>query len=116
MTAENLYEIVKDVDSDAWPQGVFYDWNTHGPKRAKHWHGEDGRIAPDLAVLAFTGSMFAYIKDGGWHWQKWTMDKHKARTVSLEVPGHKFTVPMDAYPSGLWTVALLALACKQIAS
>jgi len=106
-----LIEIVKDVPADAWPQSLLGRIEVSGDA-AK----ELGPVLDDLVLLAFTGSMFAYIKEGGWHWQNWTMDKHKARTVSMEVPGHKFTVPMDAYPSGLWTVALLALACKQIDS
>jgi hypothetical protein len=109
-TAE-LIEIVKDVPSDAWPWCLLERIEVRGDA-AK----ELGPILDELVLLAFTGSMLEYVKEGGWGWQNWTVDKHKARTVSLEVPGHKFTVPMDAYPSGLWTVALLALACKQIDS
>ena len=115
LNAEDLYRIVRDVDRDAWPDNVEYD------RESRMWTSKYESSWPNFVdevviASAFTGSMFEYVKEGGWHWQHWTMDKHKERTVSLEVPGHKFTMPMDACPSGLWTVALLALACKQIAS
>lgn len=56
LTAASLYEIVRDVPRDAWPESLW--WHQMG-----RWTNEDSEwwIADDLAALAFIGSMTAWL-------------------------------------------------------
>lgn len=107
MTAAELYEVVKDVPREAWPNGVHYDWNVHGPKRAKHWHDGDMRMSDTTAELAFIGSMTAWLMNRNVFASKsqfdesyWTIDMNNVSKRS----GNYRTL-----------VAALAAACKEAA-
>ena len=59
--AAKLAAAMKDVPREAWPSGLRFDWNLHGPKREKHWFDSESRIADSTVELACIGSMVAWL-------------------------------------------------------
>lgn len=104
MTAAELYEIVKDVPREAWPSGMHYDWNLHGPKRAKHWHDGDMRMSDTTAELVFIGSMTAWLAS-----HNWVPSSHVWRD------GARVELFNGAMHRASSLVAALAAACKEAA-
>jgi len=121
MTANDLYEIVRDVPREAWPAGYVYDWNYHGPKRAKYWHKIDSRRDDDETESAFVGSMTAWLLRQEWRGLgrgHLLIDELDDGDVAIdmqyvELDGTTETYRIcDMHASSL--VAALAAACKEV--
>jgi hypothetical protein len=63
MTSEQLYELCKPhIGKPYWQSGCFYDWNQHGPKRAKRWYCCGDTSISDMAAEALIlGAAVAWL-------------------------------------------------------
>lgn len=108
MTAQELYEIVKDVPEAAWPSTIHFD-SDFGWKLFDDFN--DGRIGVETAEAAFVGAMVAWLIGEGYHAHEWDSNSD-AGTATLVLYDREFTVSTDKYRGMGTLVALLAAACK----
>jgi hypothetical protein len=104
MTAAELYEIVKDVPRDAWPEvmesedGAWY--HRYGPSFS-------AQVAEGDAALMFVGSMVAWLATYGEVVVTPTFDSGSMSYVSIQVCNHDWI-------GGKTLIAALAAACKGV--
>lgn len=103
MDAKSLYDIVKDVDREAWPEGMYFSTGTQ-----TWWIGDPSKLehAPQVAVgyaeLLFIGSMVKHVIKRG---------------MFLIESAERFAVVKDVRHATIWyrtPVEALAAACKAV--
>jgi hypothetical protein len=113
MTHAELYEIVKDVPKEAWPEGLAYirdEWWVYGPPSGEY-------VAPSLAEEAFLGSMTRYLINNTAR----ESSPHHGEEVRMviDTDGATPTVAVDIggcnWYHGATDIEALAAACKEIA-
>ena len=99
MTAAELFDVVKDVPREAWPE---LEWTSASWRDSSRW-----RMRPEVAEAAFIGSMTAWrIADA----------KNHGGDVYIEQDKHGFRVQVnDIEYRASSLVAALAAACKEAA-
>jgi hypothetical protein len=124
VTAQELYEIVKDVDRAAWPKtnGVTYHYRLEedGPHDVEWWfwggteEDPSGHVEARMVLLeaAFVGSMVAWLIGKGYHVHGWDSNSDTS-TATLVLYDREFSVSTDKYRGMGTIVALLAAACKE---
>ena len=110
MNAAELYEIVKDLPFDAWPELAWHkeQWRCCNPEHCT-W---DDQVSVDLAEAAFVGSMVAWLIGEGHHVHEWDSNSDTS-TATLVLYDREFSVSTDKYRGMGTIVALLAAACKE---
>lgn len=107
MTAADLFEIVKDVPRQAWPEGAYFGL-AFGKPDFVAW--EDGAKPSDrVAELAFIGSMTAWLAGGLWINRRMHTDGEMIYKVKASDGG------CSVYGEHRTLVAALAAACKEAA-
>lgn len=108
MTASELYEIVKDVPREAWPEQ--FDWYECGgdtPYRCFTVNGEEYNYKNNLLEVAFVGSMTA-----------WLLSRHELdlRPEANEGLVTHLSIKCDfgEWVGGNSIVAALAASCKEV--
>jgi hypothetical protein len=108
MQASELYEIVKDVPREAWPEQ--FDWYECGgdtPYRCFTVNGEEYNYKNNLLEVAFVGSMTAWLIHRG----RLTLRGN----VFAGVVAYAIVEIEPIEPTGANTlVAALAAACKEV--
>ena len=99
MNAAELYEIIKDVPRQAWPEKIRHTANLF----AYMHEGGDKFMPTSLMEAAFVGSMVLYLIGEGYHDLHWDGDSDEG-TVTLTLYYPQFTATSE--------IACLAAACK----
>jgi hypothetical protein len=112
MTATDLYEIVRDVPREAWPEQ--FDWYECGgdtPYRCFTVNGEEYNYKNNLLEVAFVGSMTAWLVSQGYHNFEYRVDDDNSVLV-LEYGRTEVAVPLAKRRDSM--VDALAAACKEV--
>ena len=109
MTAAELFEVVKDVPREAWPEQFdWYEETGESPYRCFTVNGEEYNYKNNLLELAFIGSMTAWLIQRG----RLTLRGN----VLAGVVAYAIVEIEPIEPTGANTlVAALAAACKEAA-
>lgn len=110
MTAQELFEVVKDVPREAWPQ-IFHKLHFDGDS----WSLDDTRIDVSEAALMFEASMVRWLISNGHHSFEWDPGETDVYGPSLDVMGlETIHAPSNFNPRGCDILWLLAAAVRAV--
>ena len=111
MTAAELYEIVKDVPREAWPEQFdWYEETGESPYRCFTVNGEEYNYKNNLLELAFIGSMTAWLCGRNIEIKRQSHENSQLRYTVTACNGWEDVVSVHVE-----LVAALAAACKEAA-
>ena len=107
MNAKALYELVKDLPRECYPEGVWYDPD------GKVWNDTTDGAPASLPVLLFEASMMRWLIGEGFHSFNYVLHDHG---VVLECYDKVVRTPLECGSKVQTTTLLLVAMCKAVAS
>jgi len=116
ITHEQLNEMGQQWPVEARPNGVHYDWNAIGPKRAKYWQSRlQNRMELDHVILMHiaTGILYSGVGiDEGINGRFWTFTTETSNPYRPDVERVKYDTPIEAVHAAVMATAAVAAKYK----